>query len=303
MQDFISKKNEKGNHYVFTLIRFLDATNDSLLKGVTLDTITEVSSSTFKYLAYEAEDWIYPQVGEIAIRNTERIELITQGYKAEFDIIYTTLGHEVTAMQIQYKDSVTNQTYATFHGLTLTDKSGNTWYITPTQITVYGKDGTELKPNTRKYDHNSLGEQVQVMDGHVESKDGSMKVKVLKDYVIVQSAQGTEYYLRYENTLFRRLFGNITTVKIAENYYLSDEDEKALLSDPAKHQLTIKVRDVENNVFTYNFYYLTARKSYITIGEGDSQVGGFYVQTASIDKILKNTKKFFAGEIIEQEEY
>ena len=296
---YISSQNERGNYYVFTSIRFLDATSESLLQGVTLDTITEVSAATFKCLTYDADEWIYPMFGEIAINNTQRIELIAPGYKSEFDVIYTTLGDDISAMQIQYKDNLTNELCATFHGLTFKDKSGNTWYITPSQVVVYAKDGTELKPDTRKYEHNALGEQVQVMDGYAESKDGSMKVKVLANYVIVQSAAGTEYYLRYENTLFKRLFGYVTTAKIAEGYHLSDEEESALITDPSKHQLTIKVTDVENNVFTYNFYYLTSRKSYLTIGEGDKQVGGFYVQTSKVTDILSNSKKFFAGEIIE----
>ena len=295
---YISKRNERGNYYVFTLIRFLDATSESILQGVTLDTICEVSESSLKCLTFNGEDWIYPGFAEINISNTQRIELSSSSYSAWYDIIYATIGDGVSVMQIQYKDSTMSEVGATFHGITFKDASGNSWYVTPSAIKVYAPDGTELKPNTRRYDHNIYGEQVQVMDGYAQSADG-IKVKVSANYVYVISGGKTETYLRYENSSFKKLFGVITSLKITENYNISEEDEKALLADPSKHQLTVKVTDIENNEFTYNFYSVTSRKSYLTIGEGENQVGGFYVQSTRIAKILSDAKKFVAGETLD----
>ena len=297
---YISKKNERGNYYVFTLMRFLDATSESILQGVTLDTICEVSESSLKCLTFNGDDWIYPSFAEINISNTQRIELFAPGYSAWFDVVYSSLGKDISVMQIQYKNNTMSEAGATFHGLTFKDASGNSWYVTPSSIKVFSPNGTELKPNTRRYDYNIYGEQVQVMDGYAQSADG-MKVKVSADYVYVISGGKTETYYRYENTSFKKLFGTITSTKISEDYKISDEDEKALLSDPSKHQLTVKITDIEDNEFTYNFYYATARKSYLTIGEGEEQVGGFYVQSTRITKIINDAKRFFAGEMIDPE--
>ena len=295
---YISKKNESGNYYVFTEIHFLDATAESLLQGITLDTICEVSESSLKCLTFLADDWIYPSFAEININHTQKIEIFSNGYNAEFDLITSTLGNNVSVMQIQYMDNKTNQKYATFHGISFKDKQGNSWYITPASVKVYAKNGTELKPSTRKYDHNAYGEQVQVMDGYAEAVDGT-KVYVSADYVTVISGGAPEYYLRYENTSFKKLFGTITSMKIAEGYEITSDDEKALLADESKHQLTVKITNTENEVFTYNFYELTARKSYLTIGEGDEQVGGFYVQATKVAKILNDVERFFNGELID----
>ena len=60
--------------------------------------------------------------------------------------------------------------------------------------------------------------------------------------------------------------------------------------------------DSEGSVFTYNFYNLTARKSYLTIGD-ETEVGGFYVPATRLTKFLSDTKKFFAGEIIDMESH
>jgi len=296
---YISGPNEAGNYYVFTEVRFLEATENSLIKGFYIDTICEVAPNSLNFLQYDAYDWIYPYFAEIAISHTKRIELLSANYNATFDIVRSSLSKDISIMEIKATSDKGESAY-TFGGMTFVDANGYTWYVTPSQIKMYDSSGTEWKPSTRKFEYNSLGEQVQVIEGYANRDNGDL-IYVEKDYVKIHHLDGTsDVYLRHHNTLFKRLFGAMTTVTISDDYQMSEEEEKALLADPNNHILTVRVIDDEDNIYTYNYYTLTARKTYLTIGEGDDQVGGFYVPTIKIDKILNDSTKFFAGEFIDQ---
>ena len=302
---YISKQNEDGNYYVFTELRFLETADDSKKKGIALDTICEVSGETLKFLVYDKYNWIYPSFMQIKIDYLSAMEIISPDYSASFKITNSKLG-DVSIMEVEATDS-TGATVKTFGGMTFTDIDGYHWIVTPSQVKMYSPDGkTEVKPSTRKYEHNALGDQVQVntpagTDVHRTAANGD-HIYIEKDYIKIKRADGsgTQTYLRYQNTLFKYLFSIVTNTSIVDSYDISAEDEQTLLGDPSKHQLTVKVTDNTGVTSTYNFYSLTARKSYLTIGD-ETEVGGFYVQATRLTKILSDTKKFFAGEIIDKD--
>ena len=300
---YISGPNEAGNYYVFTEIRFIEGVENSSIKGFAIDTICEVSPSSLNFLNYDAYDWIYPYFSEIAITHTKRIEILSANYNATFDIYRESLSDSLSMMYIKATSDQGESAY-TFGGMTFVDPNGYTWYVTPSQIKMYDSSGTEVKPSTGKFEYNSLGEQVYVVEGVTQDRASGDFIYIEKDFVKISHIDGTsDVYLRYHNTLFKRFFGSIITVAISDDYHLSEEDEQTLLSDPDKHIATVRIFDDEDNIYVYNYYTLTARKTYLTIGEGEDQVGGFYVPTTKITKFLNDARKFFAGETIDQESH
>ena len=276
---YISGPNEAGNYYVYTEIRFPEATENSLFRGFAIDTVCEVSPSSFNFLQHDSYDWVYPYFAEIAISHTKRIELLSNGYNATFDIYRESLSSSLSIMYIKATSDNGESAY-TFGGMTFVDPNGYTWYVTPSQIKMYDASGTEFKPETGRFEYNSLGEQVYVVEGVTQDSASGDLIYIEKDYIKIQHANGTnDVYLRYHNTLFKRLFGAFTTVSISDDYTITPEEEQALLADPTKHLATVRIIDDEGNIFVYNYYSLTARKAYLTIGEGDDQVGGFFVPT------------------------
>ena len=124
-------------------------------------------------------------------------------------------------------------------------------------------------------------------------------VYVEKDYIKIKHLDGSmDTYLRYHNSIFRNFFATITGTVIVDSYNISAEEEKAIIENPDNKLLTIKITDIDGSVFTYNFYTLTARKSYITVGD-EEQVGGFYIQSTRVEKFINDAKKFFSGEVID----
>lgn len=294
---YISKPNENGNYYVFTELRFLENTDSSKITGISLNTICEVSGSTFEFLTYDNYDWIYPTFMQIALDHTTQIEIISKDYNATFKVLKTKAG-DTDILTIEASNDK-GETVRTFGGMYFTDANGFRWTITPSEIKVLSADGkTEAKPSGRRYDYNALGEQVRVMDGYAKSANGDL-IYVEKDYIKVKHLDGSmDTYLRHHNTLFKYLFNWLTSTAIVDSYNMSAEDEKALIENPDNKLLTVKVTDTEGSVFCYNFYTLTSRKSYITIGETE-EVGGFYIQATRVTKFINDAKKFFAGEIID----
>ena len=306
---YVSKRNEDGNYYTFTRLTFVDAPADAEIKGFSLDSICEVTTDTMDFVEWEPDDWVYTYFAEFAISNIKNIKINSPSYSASFDLIHKTVSNfNVMEIVANYNDNGTTGSIKTFGQLNFKDVYGYDWVITPARIYMYAQDGTEYKPSSRRFEYNSIGEQVHVMDGAARASSGDLSdgalVYVSADYITIDYQNGSEpvKYLRYHNTIFKKMFGSITTTAIVDAYTLSDADELALISNPDNRIATVTFTDSSDTVFTYNFYSITARKAYLTISkktaadeQPSAESGGFYVPTTRVTKMFSDAKKFFAG--------
>ncbi len=314
---YVSGPNEDGNFYTFTKVTLLDAPETQSINGFSFDTICEVAPDSMNFVTWQPDDWVYPYFAEISILDTKKLELISATYSATFDIIHSKRG-DLSIMEIvgSYNDNGTTGSINTFGQLNFKDANGYDWVITPSRIYMYGPDGKEYKPSTRRFEYNSIGEQVHVMDGAALAASGDVsdgtRVYVDKDYVTVDYNDGSApvKYLRYHNTIFKKMFGSITTTGIVDSYMITEAEEQTLLSTPESHLLTVRITDEEDTVFSYSFYTLTARKAYLTVSKqtkSDEQmsapIGGFYLQATRITKMVSDAKKFFAGIDVDYESH
>ena len=95
---------------------------------------------------------------------------------------------------------------------------------------------------------------------------------------------------------FRDYYEVLTFASIEQEYILSDEEEAALIGDPSKLQLRLKVKTSEQDL-VYEFYYLTSRKSYLRVsGDGGKTfTGDMYVLTARVEKLISDSEKIIEG--------
>ncbi len=289
---YVSEANEDGNYYVFTELRFMDAVDDSPIKGISLDSICEVSPESMGFVEWDVYEWVYPTFLQANILYTEKIELISPEYNASFSISHSAVN-DLKIMTVTAESSA-GDLFTTFGHLQFDDIDGNNWIITPERIYVTTAAGAQGKPESLHFEYNEIGEQVHVIDGSAVTKNGD-RVYVTKDKITIQYKNGTtEEFLRYHNTIFKKFFLTVTNTGIVDSYSITAEEEAALLADPSKLLLTVKLYDTEGGVKECNFYQLTARKSYLTIGS-EEKVGGFYVQSSRVQKIINDAKKFLAG--------
>ncbi len=292
---YVSEPNENGNYYVFTEIRLLDAIDDSPIKGISLDSICEVSAETMDFVSWDQYRWIYPNFLEANIMYTDKIEISTPSYSASFDINYSYIG-DVKVLNVIASDSK-GQSFTTFGSLSFTDYAGNKWVITPERIYVTDIAGREAKPGTLHFEYNDLGEQVHVIDSYARTSGGDL-VYVTKNEIKIQHIDGTsETYLRYHNSIFKELFLTITTSGIIDSCPdVTPERELEIVSNPANKLMTIKIYDTEGGMKECSLYSYTKsnRKCYLMLG-AENPVGGFCMQTNRINKIVSDCQKFFDG--------
>ena len=290
---YISEPNEKGNYYSYTTLEFLDDTSMSNVTGITFDMICEVAGNTFNFLKYDQYDWVYPFVLESAIKHTTSISISKSDYSAKFDIL-STQKDKYTATSIQASAS-NGKTANTFPMLNFTDTQGNKWYIGQNEIEVFAPDGTEMTPTNRKVGTNDIGERIKYLDEPIKDSNGNLIYAKLNEIKIIYANGTTKSYVRYHTMLFKRFFASINALAIIDDYYLSPEDEAALVADKSKHLATISISNTEGNTLSVEFYSITSRKAYIiTNGEG-----GFYVPMSSVQTIFDNAEKFFNCENIQ----
>lgn len=294
---YVSKQNEDGNFYTFTEIRAPQATDDSLIKGVKINMICEVSEETLGFLLYDTNDWVYPTFMQIGINYVTNLQVSWGDYSADFKVNNYKVD-DLSVLDINATDSKGNK-YDTFGVLAFTDNGGNKWVIGQQTISVHSADGEELKPASRHYEYNSIGDQVQVLDiDKCAVTAAGDRVYINKDEIIILYADGSsETIMRYHTMLFQKMFAAINSTKIVDEYPLTEEEEAAIINDPAKHLLTIKITDENGTLKTYEFYSVTARKAYIVV---DGK-GGFYVQSTKVQKIINDIGRFFAKEDIDMD--
>ncbi len=290
---YISEKNENGNRYTFTEMRALNVPNGTSIKGFKFETICEIAGSTLNFLEWDAYDWVSTVIMEIGILYTKKIEVITPTETNTFNIVNQDDG-KATATSVIAQSS-TGRNVTTFGVHKFLDASGNTWWITHDDIYILSSDGkTELMPEGRKFVFNSIGTQVEITEKPIKDKDGNI-IYVGAETVRIQYINGTtEEFLRHHSTIFKSLFAAITGTRLMDSYIMTEEEENALISDPEKLIVTIKITDENDKEITYQFYKLTDRKAYVVV----DGLGGFYVQTKRLNDIIGAIDSFYAGENI-----
>ena len=304
----ISEKNEDGNYYAYTIVSNVTVDENGEKKiepGYTYDMIIEVEGHTFAFLEWDRYDWIDTSYIGAGIAYVKKITLESPGYQATFEVddkyfVMTEDGVDFNNLFVHATDS-TGKKIDSFGKMTVIDVSGFIWEITSSEIKVYDSTGTErkMKEGVPYYDYNKLGNQVRCRNGYIDGADYDVEVKADEIRILSNDGAVMETIVRYDSSLFRRLYATMIYGTIVGSYELSEEEETALIADPSKHLLTMTIttEDADGTVATttYSFYYISSRKAYITINGN----GGFYVQKARVDKYIADAQRFFAYEVIE----
>ena len=288
---YISEKNKNGNYYSYTTLEFLDSvsTSTSNVTGITFDMICEVSADTFNFLSYDEYDWTYPYVIETGIKYATLLTIKTNDYSASFTI-NNIKDEDDNAIGIKSSSSNGGET-DTFTLLKFTDTQGNKWTVTQTGFKIIMPDGREGSRKDRVTATNDIGETVKYLQDPIVVNDGVIDRVYLKlNEIKIDYANGTsKTYVRYHTMIFKKLYQSVNSLAIVDDYYLSEEDEAALIADPTKYLATVSLTNNEGTTTTIDFYSLTSRKAYIVVnGEG-----GYYVSTSAVQKIFENSEKFF----------
>ena len=100
-------------------------------------------------------------------------------------------------------------------------------------------------------------------------------------------------------SIFRSFYQTLLYASLEDAVTLTPEEEAALLADPSSFQGRIAVKTATRDL-VYEFYYLTPRKSYIRISGdgGETFIGGMYVLTARVEKIIADAGRAYKGETI-----
>ena len=288
---YISEKNKNGNYYSYTTLDFIDNVDASMsnVTGITFDMICEVSAETFNFLTYDEYDWTYPYVFETGIKYATSLTVKKPDYSASFEINNIKDGDDNS---IAIKGSSSNGGEAdTFGLLKFTDAQGNQWTITQTDFKVIMPNGQEGSRKDRVTGTNDIGEKIKYLQEPIVVNDGVISRVYLKlNEIKIDYVNGTsKTYVRYHTMIFKKLYQSINSLAIVDDYYLSEEDEAALIADTSKYLATVSLTNNEGKTTTVDFYSITARKAYIVVnGEG-----GYYVSMGAVQKIFENSEKFF----------
>ena len=276
---YISDKNTDGNFYVYTTL-------DTDKTKFSFDMICEVSAATLNFLTWDQYSWVYPDYLQIGILYVEECTVTRPNYSINFKLDHTEVN-KISTLTVSTTDS-TGRNFDTFGYLDFKDRHGNRWIITPSEITVYDSAGNEIKPTSRHYEHNSIGEQVRVINEQITAEDGR-RITVTKDYIEIVHINGEkEQLLRYHNSIFKKFFALLTGVSIVDSHNMTEEEEKALTPESDKFVASVRIKDNVGGELYVEYYTLTARKMYIKVNGS----GGFYVSTSHVNESLEAIDKF-----------
>ena len=289
-----AKDVETGNYYAYS--SFYDAKTGKSLYAY--DMIVEVEGHSFDFLEWDSYKWINDRYMDLNIAFCDKIKIEAPDYTAEFDLdnSKSDQSQKISSelLEVIASDSKGNS-IKTFSTLTVPDKNGNFWTITPTNITAVNSQGSPLTITDAYYAFNKMDKQVVVIPQHIPCYDGS-RVDVYADEVVVTDPSGNRtVYVRYATDLFRRFYSSLIISNVENAYVMSAEEEAALIADPEKLLMTITITDTDGNDKVYKFYSLTSRKAYLTV----NGTGGFYVLTNKVEKYVNDAQKFFALELID----
>ena len=101
-------------------------------------------------------------------------------------------------------------------------------------------------------------------------------------------------------SLFRKFYESISYASIEQQHELTDEEEAALLADPTAFQLRLTVKSAGHDL-VFEFYYITARKSYIRVSGdgGETCTGDMYILSQRVIKTINDADRLLAGETID----
>lgn len=294
----ISKKNDNGNYYVYSVIYDAESEDSEFLYSY--DMIVEVEGHTFDFLEWNKMKWITKNYVSINIAHCESITIESPNYSATFELdneeSSQDKGPSSTNLVVNATDSEGND-ISTFPGISFLDKENRVWTITESQITCVSSTGKELSITDAYYAYNKIGSQVRVVPGTITTQSGAV-VKVTADRVIITSPSGEETsYIRYGTGHFRKFYTTLITATLENSYEMTPEEESALINDSSRLLLTMTIKNIEGESDVYKFYSIpnASRKAYVTINGN----GGFYVLTNRVNKIVSDAQKFFADEIID----
>ncbi len=291
---YVSDANEAGNYYAHTFVYegYPDGSKEEKFLYVH-DMIAEVSAHSFDFLSWKQSKWISSTYVDEDIAFIDTIDIISPNYSANFKLDNSDTeqnGEQVSSnlLTVTANDSAGHD-FKTFGGLTVADKNGYIWTISPSDIKIMNKNGETVSIDATYYAYNALGRKVKCVNGAISCADGT-QVKITPDTVEVTLPNGAKQSLvRFSTTLFRQFYETLLVATIVDTYELSEAEEAALIADESKLIMTMKLKDTEGQVKELKFYRLTARKAYLTVnGEG-----GFYVMTDRVEKILGDAQKFF----------
>lgn len=92
---------------------------------------------------------------------------------------------------------------------------------------------------------------------------------------------------------FRKIFQVLVYTTYEGDLDLTKEEEAALIADPNKLLLTINVTTEGRNL-EFKFYRYSERKTYVTL----NGVGGRYIVSTQVDKLIADAQKVLTGETI-----
>ncbi len=294
---YVSEPNEAGNYYAYTFVYEGHPDSDKKDKDekflFAYDMICEISAHSFEFLNWKQTKWINNNYVDNNIAFIDTIDIKSKDYNASFKLDNSQTqqdGQNVSSalLQVYATDSKGHES-TTFSTVTVMDKDGVYWTVTPTDLSVTNYKGQSGTITSAYLAYNKLGRQVKCYDGYIESYDG-YKIKVMPDTIEIIAPNGAKVeYVRFATSLFRQFYQTLLVGTIVDEYKLSPDEEAALLADDSKLLLSMTVKDTEGGVKDFKFYKLTSRKAYITVN-GD---GGFYVMTDRIEKVITDAQKFF----------
>lgn len=309
---------ETGNYYTYTYYTVLDSTGKPQ-EVVVYPWVNEVQAETLSFLTWNRFDWTDEFVFSVDLAYFAKLSLSSGNYSASFDLDNSkstapegvlTIDH----LSVSASDSNGNAT-TTFSGIynlhsyqTPSNESEPFdvyWEVTSAGVSAYDKNGRDFKVTNYYYENNVLGTQVMCLTYPIYASDGT-KVHVHANTVEIEKDGKTTTYTRYDTSLFNDLYYKLMFVTSGGSYELSEEDEAALIGDPANLFLTLEVVENEGSLkrpnlvtHTYRFYSLSsvgsARKLYMTV----DGVGGFYVRRTQMEELISDTQRFFAGQPIQ----
>ena len=148
-----------------------------------------------------------------------------------------------------------------------------------------------MSPTGKTAGTNEIGERIKYLTDPILVNDGTIsRVYVKLNEIKIEYSNGTsKTYIRHQTMIFKKLFQSINALAIVDNFPLTDEDEAALIADPTKYLATVSLTNNQEKTTTVDFYAVTPRKAYILVnGEG-----GFFIETATVEKIFANSLNFF----------
>ncbi len=298
---------KNGNYYAYTVLtKVTEKDGKRTLEPTGLyDMIVEVEGHTLSFLEWDSSDWLTQTIFNTDISYITEIKVESAGYSASFtpDNSASDLssGANSNYMSVTGSDTL-GRSFSSFGLMKITDQTGKVWHITQTDFTVYTASGTqvEVKSDYWEYLQNAMNMQTKCLKNYSIICDG-YRVDLTANYIHIQYNDGrTESICRYQTNQFRRFYQTMLRSSIIDSYEMTAEQETALLNDPAALYLTVTVtaKDADGTVVTnvYRFYRLTdsTRKMYITV----NGIGGFYVMSSRVEKLISDAQKVFTLETI-----